>query len=137
MAAASGFIHCQKCGNGLVNLGIMCLATQVMQLVFTFSHDDWDIAGRVVVQGLALIILLVIWSIHLDNWQDNLEHCSIHARNNSFIFGLVAANLSLAYLGVTQQSAPTLTHVTCVLWSVHAGLVLVPDFASYFRIPST
>jgi hypothetical protein len=114
----------------IISLGVMCLVTLINHVVlspplnpplYTTPQQETDaMVGR----NLSCTALFIIWAIGLLQWSENLAMLSIHTRNQSLIFGLVAGNLSLAYLLLTQSHAPAQAYFNYTLWPAHLGLTL-------------
>jgi hypothetical protein len=70
------------------------------------------------------VFFFCIWTGALVTWGANLAKFSVHKRDQSFIFGLIAANISLAYVLLTEPYGPAQVDISSTLWPTHVGLVL-------------
>ncbi|KAJ5166259.1 uncharacterized protein N7482_005040 [Penicillium canariense] len=112
----------------IISLGIMCLVALLTHILLSPPLNPPSSPGEemnaMVLRGLGSSVLFFVWAVGLAAWGKNLAEFSIHKRNQSFIFGLVAGNVSLAYLILTKPHAPAQEYITYTLWPAHVALAI-------------
>lgn len=114
-------------GNAMIGLSIMCLVTLLAHVSLNphlDSSSSIDKDGLVALRFFSLPILSCIWVWGLGLFAESLAAVSILKRNQSLIFGLVAANISLASWLFFEPCTSVRAGIAYTIWLFHVGLAI-------------
>lgn len=110
-------------GQALIDLGIVCLSTNLFNVFRTLLPGDIHPGYRTFPTVFAVLLLSLLWVGGLLTWRENFSRASDETCNKSMIGGLIAANFGLLCI---SSCCPCMCHesrVSYVAWPTYLGML--------------
>lgn len=110
-----------------IGFGLMCLSTSLFNALETSIPPEIQSHPLFITLALFILLpgLLVLWSMGLSRWIDQLGNLSTTTCNNSLIGGLIVANIGLVYVafGWGIPVFDLQIRLVNVLWPTYFGML--------------